>query len=355
MLLPVNKPFSCRKTRHNHFVQPATAKTITVLLLLLAIASISHAQHFFAEYYHAPLLLNPANTGRFTGDYRMGGCFRSEATALSSNVKGHFFADYSLRIASLPDNDRLAIGLAGYFDKDNFNGIKNNSVFLSLAYQKALDAGGNSHLIAGFQAGLTHRRLNPPKLVFESQLVNWLNYGFFGFSDPLAPQPFDVSYTDLNVGLAYQSRIKGKHPFNIGFSLLHVNQPSQAFTQGQFSLSTDVGMQTGIEAAVNERGKLMVQGNLSATLKEKRLNNLALGCIYQTRINDSRYFMSAGAIYRKTSLQRSAIAPALGLTFNRTNLLLLYSTPLAKRSTAARGALELGLVFNGKKTVKRKQ
>jgi type IX secretion system PorP/SprF family membrane protein len=326
------------------------AKTIIALAFFGATAPATMAQHFFSEYHNAPLLLNPANTGRIAGDYRMGGSFRSEATALSTNVKGNFFADYSPRIASLPDNDRLAIGLAGYFDKDNFNGISNNSVFLSVAYHKSLDREGLTHLIAGFQAGLSHRKFTPPNLITESQIFNWLNYGFFGFSDPLLAQPFDVSYADLNAGLVYQRWIKGRHLFNIGLSVLHINQPSQVLSKGQFSLSTDLGAQTGIEAVVNDRSKVIAHCNLNTSLKQKRLNNLVLGCMYQTRINDSRYFMSAGATYRKTSLQGSAVAPALGLKFNRMALQLLYSVPLAKRSTAARGAMELGLVFSGKRT-----
>jgi type IX secretion system PorP/SprF family membrane protein len=325
-------------------------KAILALMLLLSTGSTSRAQYFFAEYHHAPLLLNPANTGRFAGDYRIGGSFRNESTALSTNVKGHFFADYCPRIASLPEHDRLAIGLSGYFDKDNFNGIKNNGVSLSMAYHKALDRAGQSHLIAGFQAGINRRKLNPPNLIFESQIFNWLNYGFFGFSDPLLVQPFDVSYADLNVGLAYQRWLQGKHLFNIGISILHINQPGQTFGNGQFGLSTDWGLQTGIEAVLNERAKLIAHGNLNTTFKAKRLNNLALGCLYQTRINESRYFLSAGTVFRKTSLQGSALAPALGLKFNRMDLQLLYSMPLAKRSTAARGAMELGLVFSGKKT-----
>ncbi len=350
MLSPLHKPFILYTASDNPFFRKLKVKSIITLAIFLAIAPATRAQCFFSEYHNAPLLLNPANTGRFMGDYRIGGNFRRESTFLSTNVKSTFFVDYCPRIASLPENDRLAIGLSGYFDKDNFNGISNNSVFLSVAYHKSLDREGLTHLIAGFQAGLNRRRLTPPNLITESQIFNWLNYGFLGLSDPFLAQPFDVSYADLNAGLVYQRWIKGKHLFNIGLSILHINQPNQVFSKGQFSLSADLGAQTGIEAAVNERSKLIANCNFNTNLKQKRLNNLALGCMYQTRINDSRYFMSAGAIYRKTSLQGSALAPALGLKFNRMTLQLLYSMPLAKRSTAARGAMELGLVFSGRKT-----
>ncbi|MBC7868400.1 MAG: type IX secretion system membrane protein PorP/SprF, partial [Gloeobacteraceae cyanobacterium ES-bin-316] len=53
-------------------------KTTAFLQLCVLICSGTQAQSRFSQFYSNPLLINPANTGRFDKTYRLGGSFRRE-------------------------------------------------------------------------------------------------------------------------------------------------------------------------------------------------------------------------------------------------------------------------------------
>jgi Type IX secretion system membrane protein PorP/SprF len=311
----------------------------------------NYSQNFYSEYYTAPLLLNPANTGNFTGTYRAGGVHVKQPNALTQISNSAFFCDVKLPLASLPENDRLAIGLAAFSEKDVFNGVKNSYYLLSLAYHKALNGEGTQMLGAGFQAGFAHRKITPPQYVFPSQIINWLSYGFYGL-DPLQRNAVDISYTDFNAGLTYQNQLNSKNQLNAGITLLHANQPQKDFAGGSFSLSTEIGLQAGLTTLLLNNNRLYSHFTFSGSTKQKQATNLSAGCIYQLSINQSKYSINAGGLYRKNKLHDAVLLPCLGLKYNGFNLLLLYSINVSGNTAAPRGGLEVGMVFTGRKPFK---
>jgi type IX secretion system PorP/SprF family membrane protein len=326
-------------------------KTLSCIVFLILLYQSNYGQNFYSEYYTAPLLLNPANTGNFTGTYRASGVHVKQLNALTQISNNAFSCDIKLPLSSLPENDRLAIGLAAFSEKDAYNGVKNSYYLLSMAYHKALNGEGTQMLGVGFQAGFAHRKITPPQYVFPSQVSNWLSYGFFGV-DPLQGTVVDIGYIDLNAGLTYQNQLSSKNQLNVGISLLHANQPQKKIAGGSFSLLPEIGLQAGLTTSFSNNSRLYSHFTFTGSTKQKQPSNLSAGCIYQLSINQSKYSINAGGLYRKNKLHDTVLLPCFGLKYNGFNLLLLYSINVSANTAAPRGGLEVGMVFTGYKSFK---
>ena len=59
-------------------------KKISILLFLIITSGYLLAQDIhFSQFYYSPLTLNPANTGRFDGDWRISNIFRTQWGSIS--------------------------------------------------------------------------------------------------------------------------------------------------------------------------------------------------------------------------------------------------------------------------------
>src|SRR5258708_2710354 len=109
-------------------------KHLCLILLIFFITNRSVCQTKFSQFYSSPLLFNPANTGRFNKNYRIGGAFRSEInTQKQLYTQSTIFADFKLFTSKIADKDCFAIGFLGLAEQNLSEGIKNNYLSLSMA------------------------------------------------------------------------------------------------------------------------------------------------------------------------------------------------------------------------------
>lgn len=174
------------------------------------------SQKFSSKFYTSPIIVNPANTGRFLGDYRVGGVSRTEKNALYQDITSSFSLDLRILKPALLEQDKLAVGIAALSETDRYFGLKNSYFLISLAYFKGLDEEDLQQLGIGFQTNVSTKRLEPPSLIFEDQLMRWASTGFAGaFSER---KVMAVNYVDFNAGLSYQNII---NYIEVGIYLLH--------------------------------------------------------------------------------------------------------------------------------------
>ncbi|MEJ7822742.1 MAG: type IX secretion system membrane protein PorP/SprF [Chitinophagaceae bacterium] len=321
---------------------------IIFLILFLLTHNYLFSQSFFSQFYSSPLTINPANTGEFFGDYRIGGLYRSEKNSSGVISKATFYYDGRILPSTLPEYDKLAIGTAFLSEKDIFNGIKNSYFLVSVAYHKSLDEEGLQQLGAGFQANYSTKKIEPPVLIFEDQLRAWINSGF-STMNPFIKR-ININYIDINAGLNYQGLIN-KNLLNVGISVLHANRPSRSFDGGEFSLSPQPIFHIGLESPIANKNKLYSAFIISA--KNKKVDELYFSCIYQVKINESNYKISSGVLFRKSTLNGNAIIPTLGMKFNNFLLNMAYDINVSSRTNTQKGALEVGMIFIGRKVPKK--
>src|SRR6185312_7290040 len=171
-----------------------------LLFLILFSCKCAISQTNFSQFFNAPLNVNPSNTGRFIGDYRIGGVCRNQPERLSSSSMYCFFTDVKILPDKLQNNDVMAIGISALGEKNIYTGVSNINLSISASYFKSLNENGTEKLAAGFQTEFAFKKISPPPLVFEDQLRSWMNSGYTGMN-PFERKTFETNYIDLYVGL----------------------------------------------------------------------------------------------------------------------------------------------------------
>ncbi len=199
-----------------------------LLTILLAAANFLHAQDLhFSQYFNAPLLVNPANTG-FNPDYdfRVGGNYRNQwANVINNPYKTmSFWGDVQL-FTNRFESGWVGLGGALYKDQAGSGNLTSTQGYVSVAYHQML--GYESLLSFGANIGAVNKRVDIGKLTFDNQ---W-NGKFFDINTP-SGETFaynNVTYFDMQVGLNYAWFASDRAYFNLGVSAAHLNRPRESF------------------------------------------------------------------------------------------------------------------------------
>jgi len=297
----------------------------------------------YSQYYNAPLLTNPANTGFNPDyDYRAGMNYRTQWASVGTPYKTMgVWADAKL-FANRFENGWMGIGGSIIKDVAGAGQLTATGAAVSIAWHQML--GYNSLLSAGFSAGITTKRVDLSKLNFDNQ---W-NGKFFDVTIPTF-EPFafsQVGYLDLNMGLNYAYFASENFYFNAGVSIMHLNSPKESFFAANIS-----------DARVPMRYNFFA----NASLKMDNLWILNPNIYYSSVINKNELVMGMNAnrnisgdgmqqmilgLYYRTG---DAIIPMVGYQVNDLKITVNYDATISGLSNlnGSRGAYELSIIKQG--------
>jgi len=181
----------------------------------------------FSQYFNAPLLVNPANTGFIPdGDYRLGVNYRNQWASVTNNPYKTFslYGDVQL-FGERFENGWVGVGGALLRDVAGSGNLTSTRGFGSIAYHQAIGLG--SLLSAGFNIGVVNKRVDITKLTFDNQ---W-NGKFFDINAPTG-EPFaasQINYFTLQAGINYAYYPNENTYINAGASVSHINRPTENF------------------------------------------------------------------------------------------------------------------------------
>lgn len=211
----------------------------------------------------------------------------------------HYFFDTKILTSVIPENDCFALGVVGLGENNSDEGIKNTYLSLSMGYQKCLDEEGKQQLGIGFQATYARKKLIKPNFVFEDQIFSWASSGYTNI-DIYNLNNVDVSYLDINAGIAYQGIINSKNSFSAGISMYHINEPNRIFQGGELLISRQIWGHIAWETNISNAQKLYSAKVISVS--NKSITDLLAGVSYQISINKYNNFI-LGAGTEKTWLE----------------------------------------------------
>ena len=303
-----------------------------------------HAQALnYSQYYNAPLLTNPANTGFNPDyDYRAGMNYRTQWASVGTPYKTMgVWADAKL-FANRFENGWMGIGGSIIKDVAGAGQLTATGAAVSIAWHQML--GYNSLLSAGFSAGITTKRVDLSKLNFDNQ---W-NGKFFDITIPTF-EPFafsQVGYLDLSMGLNYAYFASENFYFNAGASIMHLNSPKESF----FAASTSdarVPMRYNFfaNASLKMDNLWIVNPNVYYSSVGNK-SELVMGMNANRNISgDGMQQMILGLYYRTGD----AIIPMVGYQVNDLKITVNYDATISGLSNlnGARGAYELSIIKQG--------
>ena len=315
-------------------------------IILFSVKNLYAQDLHFSQYFNAPLLVNPANTGfNPEFDYRIGGNYRNQWQSVTTNPYKTMsvWGDAQL-FTNRFDEAWVGVGGALLQDVAGSGNLTTTRAYLSVAYHQIM--GLNSLLSGGFNIGFTQKRIDLTKLTFNTQ---W-NGTFFDINIP-SGEPFvynSASYFTLQAGLKYSWFATDNLYLSAGISALNVNNPNESFfntnndftrVKPRYTFFADASLMVDKVWILNPNFYYSTMG----TAKE-----IVFGGIIQRDLSasgDGSLQLLAGGYYRVSD----AIIPMIGFDIKNFKITFNYdaTTSSLKTFNQSRGAYEISIVKSG--------
>lgn len=197
-----------------------------ILLLCIGLSSGSFAQDFhLSQWDAASINANPGMTGVFKGDYRIHGHFRTQWAALATRP-------FTTGLISFDANQgKWGWGIQAANFRAGTGAYNVISILPAFAWKFPLGKERHHFITTGLSAGIFQKSIRISELTFGDE---YSPYGGGSFSNPTQETFGDANVlnVDVNVGVMYYYAKPGVrvNPFG-GFSVFHVNRPSESFVQ----------------------------------------------------------------------------------------------------------------------------
>lgn len=302
----------------------------------------------FSQYNASPLLLNPALTGFFEGDFRAVVNYRGQW--------GSFTNPYRTIAASFEYDplkgkmkyDNFCVGLMIYNDVAGQSRFGSNNVGLSLSYRKQLGSRNKHSLSIGLQASALQQRIQFSDLQFDNQFngVEW--------DGNIAPNEVlnqNSNFApDISTGLLWQHVRNEAFNFYIGASYYHILQPKiSLFNASDYRLPSRLTAHTGAYIYMSRTTNLLPS---VAFYRQGSTWQTNAGTYVQFILddwNDKETAFAIGAWTRVASPAVDAIIVGARLDFQGFILSFAYDFNISKLKTATntRGAYEMSFIYSG--------
>lgn len=316
------------------------SKIILCLFVLMCSGKFLLAQDIhFTQFDFNPVLLNPANTGNFIGDWRVAGNFRNQWSGTSNPYNtATISADMPIYLMG----QKIGVGVMFVNDVSGASGLSSNMFFASAGYGLNVN---NNYINAGLQVGM----------VFSSTNKTWglWDHGTGRFDAPNnEPDPIgNSSYLDINIGGTWKRNINIFEP-EVGLSIQHVNVPKKTFTTGSENVPIRLNVYTTAKANISDEiyvtPKVYYAGISDAAITifgaEGGYNLLG------NRSSVKRFF---GGLYMRHLLSNiDAFMVQGGATVGRLDIAISYDLGLSELSQSnTMGTFEISLIYKSISTV----
>lgn len=208
----------------------------------------------FTQFNMSPLIVNPAFTGGFSGQYRVNAIYRNQWQSVTIPFVTYGVSVDAPIVHDLTTDDYLAAGIQLYNDKAGDGNLTNFSGLVSVAYHKFLGAKVDKALTVGIQGGYSQKSIDLSKLYFGDEFIQ-------GIWQPgtSAEHPYlnnKVSYFTINAGISFAHSINENIGYTVGAAAMNLNQPQESF---QKKKNSEVGLgmryagQAGLIVYFNEK------------------------------------------------------------------------------------------------------
>ena len=325
-------------------------RTAFVYCLMFNVYCLFAQDIHFTQFFTNPLILNPAQTGNYEGNYRVGFNFKAQwPFAITNTIYNYHtespYIDFSFGERKLK-NSWFGLGMNFVNDQAGDGRLLYRRFGLSGAYHQAFDKDHRYVLSTGVGFSYIIRSVDFSQFYFNNQWVQ--DDGFntsLPNSEPVQRESFQM--LDLGAGINFAAQIHNKVKLDVGFSMLHLTRPKHSFLGNTERLGLRYQASAGVTYTINERISLTVNGYYGY---EKKAQEIVVGAMlgygfYQRKSSSSDNVIYVGLYYRG----KDALAPLAGYQFQSTRLLLSYDVTLSRLISAskANGGPEISLVHTG--------
>ena len=318
---------------------------------LLGMSMSGNAQDIhFSQFYENSILRNPALTGIFTDDYKVGLDYRSQWGTVSTPYSTVMISGETKILVSHDVGDYISFGLVATYDKAGSISFTSTQLYPAISYNKALEDKHNSYLSVGMTGGFINRSVDQSKMTFSSQYING-NYDPGNPTGEIAPFKTLNNY-DIGAGISLNSSVDQSGIFNyyIGVGAFHLNAPTEAFagTDVLVKLPIKWDFNAGFHTSFSQNFGFTGHFDYSLMLPYKEF---IFGGMFTYRATPvglpSIFAFSIGAMYR----YQDAIIPVVKIDYKDISFGFSYDVTNSGLTTgtiaAGAGATEISLYIRG--------
>lgn len=296
----------------------------------------------FSQYYNAPMLLNPANTGLMSDfDYRLGANYRNQWASVPVPYKTFSaYGDFQA-FRQRNQNNWLGAGLAFYNDKAGNGDLSLTRMEALLAYH--IELGSTSMISAGLSGSYNQRSVDFSKLTFDMQW-DGMTYNTTlpnGEKGGISK----TSYLDVGAGANYAFFPNERVYVKIGAGVAHINQPKESF----YGMVNRVGIRpmANVDGLFKVSRMCIINPSVYYAV-QKGASELTYGTLFSVLVGGderSGEHLMLGAYHRWDE----AIIAAAGFDFGGFRLMASYDVTISKLANYnnQNGGFEIGLSWKG--------
>jgi type IX secretion system PorP/SprF family membrane protein len=335
-----------RNNSYQFVLNKSGGRCLALLLLVfcLPLVSIAQADIHFSQFYETSILRNPALTGVFSSDYKVGVYYRNQWSSISHPYETKLVTGEGRFQLSEMSNDFFSFGVLGFTDKAGSVDQRITGIYPAVNYNKSMNVDRNSYLSVGFTGGHIQYSFDPAKATFNNQFQG-------GRFDPSLPSLENIpisqfSFWDLGAGINYNTNLGENATIIVGASGYHFTQPKFSYYQVD-GLTQNMRINVNAASGFNINNEILaqLQGNfaMQGTYKEV----MAGGLVSWTREQAERksVTLTGGLFYRVAD----AIIPVVRIKYNSLAIGASYDVNVSTLKDASKmnGGFEITLFHTG--------
>ncbi len=271
-------------------------KHLFFIICIVFSSVVSYGQDYqFTQFFSAPLVVNPANTGRFKEDIRATINHRRQWSALNSEfITSAFGADLNFKSRWLK-KDKIGAGIMLFQDNLAAGTIRTSAIYASGAYHRMLDLQRRHRLSLGIQLGYSQKSYNLTNLQFSNQYKDFL----YNSSLPsLENIDNDRSaYFDGQIGAFYNFILSDKTDFIAGLSFYQLQQPKESLYN---NVGNKIGTRGVYNIGVNQRlGSKLILSPQALYMRQSSAYMLNMGAILTYELNAAINTQLIGGLFMR--------------------------------------------------------
>jgi type IX secretion system PorP/SprF family membrane protein len=319
-----------------------------ILLLLLGVFSASAQDIHFSQFYENSIMRNPALTGIFSGDYKVGVNYRTQWSNISVPFRTFLLSAETRVVTNRAVGDYLSFGFAGTYDMAGSISFNSMQLYPALNYNKSLEDKRNSYLSVGFAGGYIQRSVDFSKATFSTQYVNG-SYSANNISGENFTNTTLQNY-DVAAGISLNSSAGPNNIVNyyVGVSAFHLNKPKHTFKDDNvlIVLATKYSANAGFSWRINSQFGL--NGHFDYYKQGTYTEIIGGGMAsWQTVSETSNNFKIYAGVFMRI---RDAFIPTFKIDYDVYSLTFSYDVNTSNLQPQTRGAggTEISLFIKGR-------
>lgn len=204
----------------------------------------------YAQFFNAPLQINPALTGLMNDDIRVIAAYRNQWATVTVPYQTMSVSTDMNFLRGFSAGDFFGAGLFVGSDLAGSSKYRISQAQLSGAYSKAFDAEGVVSLSVGGQVGVVQQRIDRNALTFDNQFTGDGFNSNIGSGENLAVD--SKIYPDVSAGAALYIVPSERLSFNLGAGAFHLNTPDVGFYGVQEELYRKMTVHAGADIGIDD-------------------------------------------------------------------------------------------------------